>query len=84
LFRQPTRLDIRIGAPPSGVADFAEERSIDDMTVSIGNRPTSAWRFGSGDAYSPHVGEYASTGMRCLGMVKQRDGGRVSAAGDER
>ena len=54
------------------------------MTVSIGNRPTSAWRFGSGDAYSPHLGEYASTGLRCLGKVKQRDGGRVSAAGDER
>lgn len=48
--------------------------------------PTSSGRsrYRSLNAQWPHVGECAFAGIADLGMVKQRDGSRVSAAGDAR
>jgi hypothetical protein len=63
---------------------FREGKEHDDMTVRISSQPTSAGRYRSGNARWPHVGECTFAGLRDLRMVKQRDGGRVSAAGDAR
>jgi len=56
------------------------------MTMPKTTIPTSSGRsrYRSGTAQWPHVGECTSAGNPFLGMVKQRDGGRVSAAGDAR
>ena len=54
------------------------------MTARIGIQPASAGRARPGNARSPHVGECTSAGARGLLAVEQRDGGRVSAAGDAR
>ena len=56
------------------------------MTMLQPMDPTSPGRsrYRSGDAQWPHVGECTPSGIAAFGMVKQRDGGRVSAAGDER
>jgi hypothetical protein len=56
------------------------------MTMLQPMIPTSSGRsrYRSGDAQWPHVGECTSTGNDASGMVEQRDGGRVSAAGDAR
>jgi len=50
------------------------------MTTRNFNHLGSSGRYRSGTAQWPHVGE--CTGV--LGMDKQRDGSRVSAAGDAR
>jgi hypothetical protein len=54
------------------------------MTARIGIQPASAGRARPGSACSPHVGECTFTGARGLLAAGQRDGGRVSAAGDAR
>jgi hypothetical protein len=36
------------------------------------------------NAHEPHVGECTFAGIRALALVDQRDGSRVSAAGDAR
>ena len=56
------------------------------MTMLQPMNPTGPGRsrYRSGDAQWPHVGECTSTGAAASGKVKQRDGGRVSAAGDAR
>ena len=58
----------------------------DDMTMLQPMITTGSGRsrYRSGDAQWPHVGECTSTGTSAFGMVKRRDGGRVSAAGDAR
>ena len=52
------------------------------MTMGTSTNPTSAGRYRSGIAQRPHVRECVVTGIRVLRMVKQRDGRRVSAAGE--
>jgi hypothetical protein len=56
------------------------------MTMLQPTIPTGSGRsrYRSGDAQWPHVGECTFAGMRVLATVKQRDGGRVSAAGEAR
>jgi hypothetical protein len=49
------------------------------MTQCIGIQPATS-RY----ACSPHVGECAAGGDALRGMARQRDGGRVSAAGEAR
>jgi len=66
----------------AGVHQGGKER--DDMTMLQPMNPTSAGRSRSGDARSPHVGECTPGGIAVLHVVKQHDGGRVSAAGDAR
>jgi hypothetical protein len=54
------------------------------MTMrSITNQATTE-RYRSRNAQEPHVGECTFAGARALAAVKQRDGSRVSAAGDAR
>ena len=52
------------------------------MTIRNFNQLASSGRHRSAGAQWPHVGECTGAGVQ--GMVRQRDGSRVSAAGEAR
>jgi len=68
---------------PATACLFREGKERDDMTIRLWTHRTDGGRsrYRSSAAQWPHVGECAFV---VLCMVKQRDSGRVSAAGDAR
>jgi hypothetical protein len=71
--------------PCAGDGIFSRKER-DDMTMLQTTIPAGCGRSRSrsADALWPHVGECTFAGIAFLGMVEQRDGARVSAAGDAR
>jgi len=53
------------------------------MTIRNSTTATGGGRYRSPGAQLPHVGEFRRACLHALRMVEQRDGGRVSAPGDE-
>jgi hypothetical protein len=64
---------------------FREGEERDDMTIRLSIHPTDAGRsrYRSSAVQWPHVGE-CTFAAAVLQMARQRDSGRVSAAGDAR
>jgi len=71
---------------PATACRSCEGKEHDDMTIRLRAQRTDGGRsrYRARAARWPHVGECTFAGAAVLDMIKQRDGGRVSAAGDGR